>query len=240
MNIVIISDSLGFPRPADGITAASSYPIRVERAIKAENEAFNVFHFGWGGATIKQLLPYVNQGIGYLGAGNLLAVFLQFGVVDSAPRAFLPGEIEELDRVTGINGLFKSQVEANYAQISSLRNFPTYTSEFEFSHYLEEMLKNIREQQPAGIFHLGIFPCSGEMERFCPTFNSHQMPRYNSIIKKTLRSPREEFMDELVSHDWRALMLGDGQHLNDLGHELVANAISARIRALTSGLVTKI
>jgi hypothetical protein len=166
MNIAIVSDSLGFPRPSDGITTASSYPIRVANMIERQFRDLNIFHFGWGGATIKQLLPYVSQGIGYLGGGNLLAVFLQFGVVDSAPRAFLPGEIEAIDRVTGINGLFKSQVEANYAQISRLRSFPTYTSADEFSQYLEVMLNNIRLQQPMGIFHLGIFPAQEKWKAF--------------------------------------------------------------------------
>jgi lysophospholipase L1-like esterase len=232
MNIAIISDSLGFPRPTEGITTSSSYPIRVARTIESQSSELNIFHFGWGGATIKQLLPYVSHNIGYLGEGNLLAVFLQFGVVDSAPRAFLPGEIEAIDKVTGIKGLFKKTVVANYPQISSLRKFPTYTSETEFSQTLEAMLQSIRRQHPKGIFHTGIFPCSGEMESFCPSFNQIQLPRYNAIIKSLLRNTQEEFMDELSSNDWRALMLPDGQHLNELGHEVVAKAIVSRIRSL--------
>lgn len=232
MNIAIVTDSLGFPRPADGLSTLESYPVRVARIIEQRYPEATVFHFGWGGATIAQLLPYVRQGMGYLGDGKFVATFLQFGIVDATPRAFLPGELEEIDRVTRVPGLFKPTVTANYAKISQLRNYPTYTSEQDFSTLLTILLESIAAQKPRGVFFIPIFPCFGEMNLQCPSFNLIQLPRFNQVIKSTLQRPNEEIMEELYDVNWEQLMLQDGFHLNKQGHKVLADAILKRVEFL--------
>lgn len=221
--IIIVTDSLGFPRNAENILFRETYVSLVGRS---SFPIHDIVHIGRGGATAQELLEITTQAISYYG-NEVTGVVCNFGIVDAAPRALLPHEIQEIDKLLGPTQPLKEVISKNHAQISMNRGYPVITSPENFRNAIAAFC-SLSFRYDFVLCFIGIAPCTGKMAVQCPTFNVNQRNQYNSITRELCLKDKQRLTyipSPIESVGISQFLLEDGHHLSAKGHRLYAKVI---------------
>jgi hypothetical protein len=220
LNVVVISDSLGFPRPLEGVQPQHTYVNLISDALR-KKDGF-AFHLGLGGGSIWDIWKLVEANAGYLKGTNTVFVY-HLGIVDSTPRPFLPHEVSQLDKLAGVPGVFKGFIHDQYNVIIKKRGPRFVTETGPFEETLKVMMAHVSQISSLPQIFIPILPCRGRMELQLPDFNNDHREKYNSIIVKISERFRAVFMKDILQTDFSDFFLSDGYHLNQHGHLQVAS-----------------
>jgi len=167
MKVLIVTDSLGLPRPTpERVEPEETWP-------ELLSQHFDVTRFSSGGATIKDLFSQIE----YMKMYNPDVVFIQSGIVDCAPRAFSKFENEFINkfRVTR----YLSSKFLNKQRIIRLRKTrnTTYSTLAQF----EEFIKRFNNSFPK-VYWVEIVPANDAYEAVVPGIKRN-VERFNKLIK---------------------------------------------------------
>jgi lysophospholipase L1-like esterase len=162
-------------------------------------------------------------------------VILQIGIVDCAPRLFGPRQHAVLS-----NPLFPRPISAPIIKVMSryrrqvikLRPNVRYTKPQRFESSLDK-LGQLINALPARAVALPIVDTFAEHEYRTPGYNE-AVNAYNEIWRARAKRHNIGFLEpEQVfgRREARELVLSDGHHLTQLGHHLVADALSDWVSA---------
>lgn len=202
--ILIITDSLGFPRQAP---QTLPYEDTYIHKLKSEFKGLDIIHCGVGGGTIEKLY---NQTKYYYEALSPRFVFVQSGIVDCAPRALTATEQQIISRLPIIGAPISEIIKKNSKWIRSKRQI-TYTPLNEFADYVEKF----KILFPS-LYWLGIAPGFSEYEYKVPGIIKN-ITSYNSVIKNIIGEKLLISLDSLTEND----LMTDLHHLTTSGHTKV-------------------
>lgn len=209
--VLIITDSIGFPRPApDNVVYEETYI----KLLKNKFPDFDIIHCGRGGATINELY---DQSVYYLSLQPTL-VFVQSGIVDCAPRAFSRSEEYFLPRIPFFGGHLH-RVMRRYGRAIRNRRRIVWTPLSEFENFVDKFRKEF-----STIYFLGIISAHDEFEKKSNGIQKN-IEKYNKILKKG------NFID-MSDVNYPVEILPDLHHPNDLGHRKIFEKLSEIIISL--------
>ena len=228
--LIVVSDSLGLPRPFEGVYYKDTYPSLIQEQWK---ERYNFIHLAKGGGTARELLDITFNAMSYY-AHEVVGLICHFGIVDASPRALLPAEIQAIDRILGPSQPLKNIISQHHAEITETRGYPTLTTSEEFQLILKEITR-FSTSYGFPIAFLGIAPCAGNMQKQCPSFNQVQRVAYNKVITNAMSgSSSLKYIEPPISEQSSSeMLLTDGHHLSCQGHLQYAKAISGWIEAIS-------
>jgi hypothetical protein len=211
--ILIVTDSLGFPRHEPEMLRYEDTYIAL---LKAKYPQYDFIHQGYGGATIRELLQhtaYFDQTL------NPALVIMQCGVVDCAPRALTRIEHHVIANLPFLKRLLVPLVKRYSPLLRRVRKI-TYTSPEDFAVHVDQF-----EKRFGNVIWLGIVPSTPEWEERV-TGIGRQIDLFNAILATHKFIPT----DNLVAQD----MMSDHHHPNTSGHRKIFERLEATVDALQS------
>ena len=211
MRILVVTDSLGFPRHEPEMLLYEHTYIGL---LKAKYPQHDFIHQGYGGATIRELLQhtaYFDQTL------NPTLVIMQSGVVDCAPRALTRIEHHVVANIPILNRLLVPLVKRYSPLLRRIRKI-TYTSPENFAAYVDQF-----EKRFGNVVWLGIVPSTPEWEERV-TGIGRQIDLFNAILARHKFIPT----DNLITQD----MMSDHHHPNALGHRKIFERLETAVDAL--------
>ncbi len=206
--ILIVTDSLGFPR-------AEPELVRYEQTyiarLRAAFPQYDIVHYGQGGATIDRL--YANMSY-YSGTINPRFCFIQSGIVDCAPRALKEVELQILKRLPLIGAPTGRLIQRNAAKIRRYRKLQ-YTPLDQFRACVTQF-----EQLFARTWWITIPSASAAYEATLPGIGV-EIDRYNAVLRSRNHIDCSDFED--------ADMMSDHHHLGVRGHRRLSDRIVSTI-----------
>lgn len=197
--ILIITDSLGFPRVSPEFVQYSETYIAL---LKAKFRTFDFIHIGRGGGTIVDLFKHTN----YFHGGTIkpTLVLMQSGVVDCAPRALTEIEQHILARLPIAGPWIGAIVKRHVHRLRRWRNM-TYTPLPTFEDYVNRF-----EGLYTNVHWIGILPADAEYERVLNGMTDN-INKYNNILRTRSFVATDDFTSKHIMTDFH--------HLNRAGHE---------------------
>lgn len=209
--ILIVTDSLGFPRHEPEMLRYEDTYIGL---LKAKYPQYDFIHQGYGGATIRELLQHTAYFDRTL---DPTLVIMQSGVVDCAPRALTRIEQYAVAHLPILNRLLVPLVKRYSPFLRRIRKI-TYTSPDNFASYVAQF-----EQRFARVAWLGIVPSTPAWEERVVGIG-RQVALFNAILAKQTFIPT----DDLVAQD----IMSDHHHPNASGHRKIFERLEPVIDAL--------
>lgn len=208
MKVLIITDSLGLPRPVPEIV------LYEETWCHKLSEISIVHQCSLGGGTIDQLSSQLN----YLKMFSPDFVIVQSGIVDCTPRALTKTENYL------VNKFWLSRKLMNYFSkliIRSLRKRgKTYTTPKVFSANVNRFLKEFGSK----LYWVGIIPAVEKYENKI-TGVEKNINTYNTILQEKLK------MNYISTAEFsESFLMSDFHHLNKAGHHKLFLDISGRLK----------
>lgn len=197
MKVLIISDSLGLPRPVPEIVEEEdtwAYLLSKEYFVK---------QISFGGATVKDLFSQVV----YAKMFKPDIVIIQAGIVDCAPRAFTKFENEFINKFKFTKYIFKKFI--NNERIIWIRKVRkvTYTSNPEFKSFVKIFKKSFDN-----LFWIEIVNANDKYELKVPGIKK-KIKEFNEILSNELKNNLISTSD-LNETD----IMSDNIHLNKEGN----------------------
>lgn len=204
--ILIITDSLGFPRSEPELVLyEQSYIAR----LKATYPAYDVIHYGHGGATIDRLFNYTSY---FHRTVRPDFCFIQSGIVDCAPRALKEIELQAIKALPLVGGSIGKLVQRNAVTIRKLRKL-SYTPIDKYRAYLDKF-----EETFGAVWWIAIPPASAGYEQQLPGITA-QIEAYNRLLEARQHVTLGDFGE--------AEMMSDFHHLSATGHERLFDRLNA-------------
>jgi len=195
--ILVITDSLGFPRATPEVVLYhETYIARLQAAFPD----YDVVHFGHGGATIEQLFKYTSY---YHQTLQPDFCFIQSGIVDCAPRALTEIELQIVKRVPLLGNWIGKLVQRNARAIRKARKL-YYTPFEKYSHYVRSF-----EETFERVYWITMPMPAKEYEVITPGITD-QVVKYNRLLVERNHISTEDF--------GRDDMMTDYHHLSISGH----------------------
>jgi hypothetical protein len=207
--ILVITDSLGFPRATPEVVLYhESYIARLQAAFPN----FDIVHFGHGGATIEQLFKYTSY---YHQTLRPDLCFIQSGIVDCAPRALTEIELQIVKRVPLLGNWIGRLVQRNARTIRRIRKL-YYTPIDKYSRYVSDF-----EDTFGRVYWITMPIPSKEYEVITPGITD-QVIKYNNVLRRRNHITTDDFCE--------GDMMSDHHHLSVEGHGKIFEKISQIIR----------
>jgi hypothetical protein len=221
MNILFLTDSLGYPRvePA-GTEARNVWPYKTRDKFEASDYKSNLFFFDMksGRHTDSLLVDVDNHIMSY--EPNIIV--LQVGIVDCYPRSLKMVEQQILTRIPLVRGFSKYVVKKFYKQIIMARKI-TYVCLRNFQNNLVEL----KSKFPGVIWIvLPIAPANRRWQIKNPLVKDN-IDSYNGVLEKEFGSSYLSATYEAA--DIELLFLADNHHLSKYGHSVVSLHVSEKI-----------
>lgn len=225
MNILFLTDSLGYPRvePSNS-SAADVWTYRVRDQIANTNGREHVrFYFDMKtGRDTRSLLFDVKH---HVKSYQPDVIVLQVGVVDCYARALTKLEHQILPRIPLLNKLTKYLVKKHYSFIVKTRNI-AYVEQSEFLANLNQLYADFPAVKWLVI---PIAPANDAYAQKNPLI-CQRIETYNTILAKVFGNAVATAMYAEANTD--KLFLPDNHHLSGYGHELVSRHIEPALSAL--------
>ena len=221
MNILFLTDSLGYPRvEPEGTGARDVWPYKTRDKCEASDCKSSLFFFDMkaGRHTDSLLVDVDNHILAY----EPNVIVLQVGIVDCYPRSLKMVEQQILTRIPIVRGFSKNVVKRFYKQIIMARKI-TYVDLSTFQNNLAEL----KSKFPGVIWIvLPIAPANRRWQIKNPLVKGN-IDLYNGVLKK-------EFGPSYLSVTYDAadierLFLADNHHLSKYGHSVVSLHVSKKI-----------
>lgn len=208
--ILIITDSLGFPRLEPEVVVYDDTYIAL---LKQAFPNCDFIHQGMGGATIDKLITHAAY---FFGSLKPDLVFVQSGIVDAAPRTTTYTEHQIIKRLPIVGNLIGKIIKKYSRQIRNYRKI-TYTPPDKFKRSIEHLQKNF-----TNVYWIGIIPATDKYEEHLPGVRKN-IEIYNEILEKYGHG-----FVSTKTFDENDLMT-DFHHLSVSGHKKMFEILSERI-----------
>ena len=210
--ILLITDSLGFPRTSPEIVF---YEDTYVSMLKNEFSSYDFIHQGKGGATIVEL--YTLSACFH----NTITpdiVFIQSGIVDCAYRTLTKTEDLIIQKIPILN-VFLDRLLKKYSKlllkIRKIRATDIQTYE-KYVEFFEKIYSNV--------YWIGIVPGLQGYEEYLPNIGE-SINKYNSIISK----PNRNYIS-IIDFEMSDIM-SDFHHINNNGHKKMFNKLKQIIQS---------
>lgn len=213
MQFLLLSDSVALPRETpEKVDILSTWPYLLR-----EKLSINVIQTSIGGATSSDLYKQTF----YYDSSNFDIVIVQCGIVDLAPRAFLPFEIDLLSRFR-ITKYLLNKVRKSKRALNNLRDFRkvTYVS---LKHF-ENNIKAFKKVYGDALYWITVPQQIDLYDKQVPGIVNN-IGKYNKSISAILG---ENVID--ISHFSAQEMMSDYHHLNENGHIKLVDKVIERLR----------
>ena len=225
MNILFLTDSLGYPRnePPE-ITAAQTWTYSVRDKFTARECGGEIkFYFDMKpGRDSSSLIWDVDN---HIKAYEPDIVVLQVGIVDCYARALKKIERQILSRIPLVNTLTRKFISRYYTQIIKMRDI-AYVSKFEFKENMNYLKESFGK---TNWIVVPIAPASQSYCRLNPLI-FERISRYNEILHEVFRESYSSLLYQ--SANTEELYLGDNHHLSKYGHEHLSGKVSEELSKL--------
>jgi hypothetical protein len=203
--ILVITDSLGLPRPTPEIVKYN------ETWVYKLSEVYNVHQISIGGAIIEDLGSQIN----YAKMFEPDIVILQSGIVDCAPRAMTKNETRILNKFKFTRILLKKALKPKVLFFLRKHRNITYTHKKIFETQVVKFHKHFQSK----LFWIEILPASIEFNQSIPGIET-KIKEYNNIIQEIVKE------NLILVPDFKAdYLMSDHHHLSKAGHVYIFNKI---------------
>jgi len=209
IKVLIITDSLGFPRNTPELLLYEETYIALLRNKFTE---YDIIHQGRGGATIKELYNHTSY---YHETLNPDIVFIQSGIVDCAPRALTLTEQSIISRLPFVSKILISLVKKNSNFLRKYRNIK-YTPIEIYQEYIRKFKLLFHN-----IYWISILPASDDYEKQLHNIKK-SIFMYNDILKK--ENTNDKYLSLINYTDFD--IMSDFHHLNKSGHNKLFKDLS--------------
>ncbi|MDC0350826.1 hypothetical protein OAM73_03185 [Candidatus Pelagibacter sp.] len=224
MKVIILSDSLGVPRPKNGIKKKKTY----SNLLKLKNKISVTFK-GRPGATIKNIYYLIkdikNQKNLVINKKNeklFDLCIIHCGIVDCTPRPFNKAIMFILSKIPFFKDLLKKLSRSNF--FLSRFGKPWISEKVFLKTLLKvQLLSKIIAKKT---LFIEIARPAHYMIKNCGDF-SIKVKRYNNILKSI--SGQKYFLKIFNGKPADKYLLRDGHHLNLVGHQLIYKRIKSII-----------
>lgn len=216
MNILFLTDSLGYPRvDGHGSKASDTWTYAVRNELIGNHEKYRFYFDMKGFRTTSSIIEEMSK---HLLVYEPDVVVLQVGIVDCYPRALTRLESQILSRIPILNQITKNFVKLFYKRIIKFRNI-TYTSQRDFKNNLIK-LKSFFPK--TNWIVVPIAPASDAYKKRNPLVEL-KINSFNEELKS-------EFPDAYLSETYNideinSIFLEDNHHLSKYGHSLVKESV---------------
>lgn len=215
--ILVITDSLGFPRAEPELVPYEQSYIAL---LKGEFAQCDFIHQGYGGATIGDLY---NRTAYFHHTVRPDLVIIQSGIVDCAPRALTLVEQQIVARLPLVSGMLVGLVKKYSRQMRKARRL-TYTPIAAFEACVKQF-----EALYAKVCWIGILPASSAYEAKLEGIGGN-VARYNAVLQQGRFVSTADFDS--------ADVMTDHHHLSLAGHRKMADRLGALLRSEVPGLAS--
>ncbi|MEZ8943710.1 hypothetical protein AB6E30_06610 [Vibrio sp. 10N.247.311.12] len=205
-NILLLTDSLGYPRMSVGSPSASNvWTYRLARKLKGK---YNFFFDIKTGRTTSEI---VDNLLPHFAAYQAEVIIIQVGIVDCYPRALSKIELQVISRIPILNSFFKMLIKKYYKEIINLRKI-NYVDEGTFENNIRDIKSFFCNSQ---VIFLPIAPPNKKYCNINPLVELN-ISKYNSILSKVVGEQCDvSFFDDL---DAEKAYVSDNHHFSDYGH----------------------
>ena len=207
--ILIVTDSLGFPRPEPELLRyEDTYIARLRR----EFPEYDIVHYGQGGATIGRLFGNMSY---FRGTLSPRYCFIQSGIVDCAPRAMTEVELQIVKRIPILGAAIGKLIQKNAKAIRRARKLQ-YTPLAQYAAFVDRF-----DALFPAVWWIGIAPAGADYESYLLGIDK-QIKIYNEVLEKRNYIKCGDFDESDI--------MSDHHHLNSNGHRKIFERISSIIR----------
>jgi len=243
LRIIALGDSLALPREiaADTVLWEETWPYLLEKELRASGIDAEVINCSRRERTADTLVTEFREHIRFKHPD---VAVLQIGLVDGAPRVFIPRERKWLGVVAQIRftGPFRRWIigrrSARRAKITAknpLAKVRTRPEAFA-THPRTFHRRALELPWPLGIFVLPMMANEEAMERKSPGYRGNAT-LYNNLLREFCRETGATFIEPREVQPTEGageLFCSDGHHLNPLGGAVVARAVCKAIMSMHS------
>lgn len=224
MNVLFITDSLGYPRvEPSGASAADVWTYRVRDIFSKEDNQRFVFYFDMKTGRDSSSLTFDVEH--HIKSYQPNVIVLQIGIVDCYPRALTKLEHQVLPRIPILNKLSKKFVKKYYSSIVKLRDI-AYVKESDFYNNLEKLKAQFIDVE---WLVLPIAPANEAYSNKNPLIKN-RVESYNMILNKVFGKSMLTSIYDSANLD--KLYLSDNHHLSSYGHELLSSQVSSKLSSI--------
>jgi len=236
MKIVILADSLALPRPESvgNITHEATYPYLLDQSLRRQwgSMAPQVIERGMRRRTIENVLDEWAEMVVFKKPEILI---IHVGIVDCAPRVFRRRESRVVERLRPVwlQKLILSFAHKHRRRIVTFRQ-RVYVPPERFQSHVRDVCEKARADGVKSLVFINILTPPDPLEARSPGFKAN-VETYNRILQAAANEPWIQLLDlnGLVRSEGRAtVLLGDGIHLNERGHDMLASELTRHVSGI--------
>jgi lysophospholipase L1-like esterase len=236
MKVVILADSLALPRQEGegNIPYEATYPYLLDESLHRQlgGRAPHIIERGMRSRTIERVLDEWFELVELRGAS---VVVVHIGIVDCAPRVFMPRERAFVERLrpARLRVRFLDFVHRHRRRIVQKRR-RVYVPVSKFKAMVEEVVRRACAGRVRSLVFVNIIEPPQEMEERSPGFRRN-VEDYNRILSAQTDGQRVHLIDlnHLIhEHGGPEELTVDGIHINHTGHSMLAQELERHILGL--------
>jgi lysophospholipase L1-like esterase len=236
MKVVILADSLALPRQEGegNIPFEATYPYLLDESLRERlaRRAPLIIERGMRSRTIERVLDEWFEMVSLRGAE---VVVVHVGIVDCAPRIFMPRERAFIERLrpARLRIRFLNFVHRHRRRIVQTRG-RVYVPVRKFKAGVEEVVRRAREARVRSLVFINIIEPPPLMEERSPGFRRN-VEDYNRILRAQAAEQGVHLidLDNLIrARGGPEELTVDGIHINHAGHKMLAQELERHILSL--------
>lgn len=236
MKVVILADSLALPRQEGegNIPYEATYPYLLDEGLRRRlgQHAPWIIERGMRSRTIEKVLE---EWFELVQLREAEVVVIHVGIVDCAPRVFMPRERAVVERLrpARLRVRFLDFVHRHRRGIITKRR-RVYVPLERFKALVEEAVRRGREGRLRALIFVNIIEPPQSMEERSPGFQRN-VAEYNRVLAAQAAEPfvRLVDLDALIkAHGGAERLTVDGIHVNEAGHRMLADELEGRLLEL--------
>lgn len=232
LNLFIYSDSLAFRRREQPHDISFTYPFLLKSLVERNlGLRTNLVMRGGGGVRIEHIAQTLERDIGYFGGDERVrnVAILQFGIVDCAPRPFTYPLVPLLRHIPIIGSWVLSKLQKHRRGLQNLCSYPV-TSKKTFQKKYEAIVYMCRSAHIRPL-SVGLPLPMLAIEHRSPGFR-RSTAIYNEVIRDVIPDSFCDIEKHLTESLREKVLLSDGHHLTEDGHQLYAEQLFEHLKKL--------
>lgn len=236
MRVVILADSLALPRQEGegNIPYEATYPYLLDEGLRRRlgQRAPWIIERGMRSRTIRNVL---DEWFELVQLRRAEVVIIHVGIVDCAPRIFMPRERAVVERLrpARLRVRFLDFVHRHRRRIISARQ-RVYVPLESFRGMVEEVIRRGREESLRALLFVNIIEPPQGMEERSPGFQRN-VAEYNRVLSAQTSDPLVRLIDLdglIKAHGGAERLTVDGIHVNVEGHRMLAEELERHLLEL--------
>lgn len=238
LNLYVYSDSLAFRRKQQSQDLQFLYPFVLKGLIESRlGIRTNLVMRGNGGALVRTVHATLLRDTGFFGfsAETINIAVLQCGVVDCAPQPFTYALAPMIRSVPIVGEKILAFLGEHRRTLQSFWSYRAVSKRRFVRHYAN-LLRTCRVAALEPIAVGMPLPTLG-IEQRSPGFRQ-SVAAYNPLIQQSLPDRFCDIEAEISEADRDLLLLDDGHHLTEAGHQLYAESIYRHVERIVAERVS--